>query len=596
MPVSSPSSSSRTFVAIGTGALLVLVVIVITGGFVIEAGSFRLSSRRVTTPLLIALVAWTAAALHGRSRLSDALASLTRFLERHATAAAIVLAAAAAGTGVAYGTYAASGADAAGYVSQATLIASGRISIGEPLTTQVGWPDAAWTFSPFGYRPGVAPNELVPTYASGLPLVMAAATRIGGPLAAYLVVPLFGALAVLGCHALAAALHSRTAGLVAAALMATSPIFLFQLVQPMSDVPVAALWALALLFATLRIPGAPLAAGAAAGFAVLVRPNLLPLAAVIAVAAAGWPFAAPAGRRAAVARLAAFVAGLLPAIGAQALLQWRLYGNPIASGYGALSEIYVLSNVWPNVRGYGLRLVSGEPAAIVLALASLGVMLLTRSLGPRTPAVKPLALRAAGASAVVLICYLAYGVFAEWSYLRFLLPALPPTFALVGALVAGALLKAPAPLRGLALLLLVVAVGATNVRVAAREQAFNLQQFESRYRTAGRYLESALPPEAVIVSVQESASARHYARRPILRWDLLAADLDATVAALTALGRRPVFLVEDWEAADLRRRFPASPLARLDWTPRADFGTSTRARLFDPADRSGPSPVTDRVP
>ena len=49
--------------------------------------------------------------------------------------------------------------------------------------------------------------------------------------------------------------------------------------------------------------------------------------------------------------------------------------------------------------------------------------------------------------------------------------------------------------------------------------------------------------------------------------------------------------------ADLRRRFPGSAIARLDWTPRADIGSETRVRLFDPADRGAATPPrTDRLP
>jgi len=96
--------------------------------------------------------------------------------------------------------------------------------------------------------------------------------------------------------------------------------------------------------------------------------------------------------------------------------------------------------------------------------------------------------------------------------------------------------------------------------------------------------------------VQESGSARYYAHVPIVRWDLLGADLDGTVAALRALGRHPVFLIEDWETPDFTSRFKASPMATLDWAPRADIGDETRALLFDPVDRdkSGDRPI-DRV-
>jgi hypothetical protein len=94
-----------------------------------------------------------------------------------------------------------------------------------------------------------------------------------------------------------------------------------------------------------------------------------------------------------------------------------------------------------------------------------------------------------------------------------------------------------------------------------------------------------LPQHAVIVTAQESASALYYTRRPVLRWDLLPADLDAAVDTLRRLGRHPVLLVEDWEEPAIRARFPSSAVARLDWRSRARFGTTTRVRYLDPNDR-----------
>ena len=105
-----------------------------------------------------------------------------------------------------------------------------------------------------------------------------------------------------------------------------------------------------------------------------------------------------------------------------------------------------------------------------------------------------------------------------------------------------------------------------------------------------------LPPSAVVITVQESASVHHYTHRSVVHWDFLRIDLDEAVSTLEALGRSPVLLVEDWEAPNLGARFPASHLAGLDWQPRADIGSDTRVRLFDPKDR-GRSPgdvVTDR--
>ena len=130
-----------------------------------------------------------------------------------------------------------------------------------------------------------------------------------------------------------------------------------------------------------------------------------------------------------------------------------------------------------------------------------------------------------------------------------------------------------------------VKTGSLNVARAQSEQAFNMRRYDARYRAAGRYMQAALPANTVIVTVQESGSARYYSGLPILRWDQIDIDLDGALAALRAVGRHPVLLVEDWEASSLASKFPRSPVARADWTPRAEFGDDTHVFLYDPADR-----------
>ena len=71
-------------------------------------------------------------------------------------------------------------------------------------------------------------------------------------------------------------------GAVAALLLSASPTFLYQVVQPMSDVPAAACWLAALLLAARASPTRAAASGAVASLAILIRPNLAPLAGLIA--------------------------------------------------------------------------------------------------------------------------------------------------------------------------------------------------------------------------------------------------------------------------------------------------------------------------
>jgi hypothetical protein len=589
----------RLLVAAGTCALLLLLIVITTGGVTIRAGPLYFAAHNWRGPLLVALVAFAAAAFSGRVAFTDALSSTWRFVDAHALSLAIVIAAATAGAGVACGTYSASSSDASGYISEAQLLSAARITADEPLAREMAWPNATWAFAPLGYRPGGAVGELVPTYPAGLPLAIAPVRLVAGELAAYLVVPLLGAIAVLCTYALGARLHSRPAGVAAAALLATSPVFLFQLVQPMSDVAVTAWWALAFLFALSPVPGSPLAAGAVAGLAVLTRPNLVPLAAIVALPVISWPRlrrrlddAAAAAqaldgpeRRLRPQRILAFAAGITPALGALALMQWRLYGNPLTSGYGSAGELFATSNIAPNLVAYGTRILHGEGAALGVAAFALAILIARRARGKEPQPLERALTLATPAAAIVVASYLAYAVFAEWSYLRFLLPAFPLLFVVIGALLVKASLRLPLSIRGVVFVATLTLACSLNIVRAEQEQAFNLRRYESRYRLAGRYLDAALPREAVIVAVQESGSARYYVDVPILRWDQLDVDLDTALASMRAIGRHPVLLVEDWEAPDLRKKFPSSANARLDWPARAEFGDETRVRLFDPVDR-----------
>ena len=575
-----------------------LAIVLITGGFVIQTSLFRLSSRGWHTPLFTAIAVWLAAGLLGRSVLADAMGAMAGFIERRSTAAAVVLTAAAVGVGVGFGTYAASGSDASGYVSQAELLASGHLARDEPLARDMAWSDPTWSFSPLGYRPGRVPGEVVPTYPPGLPLMMAAASLIDQESGPYLIVPILAGLAVFCTYLIGTYLHSRTAGVFAAALLCTSPIFLFQAVQPMSDVPATALWSLALVLALRRTRRCILFAGLVAGGALLTRPNLLPFTIVVAAALLlqARPFAT-ADDRPRSQRLLIFIGGMAPILAVLLLLQWRLYGNPLHSGYGGPLALFSTSNVRQNVPAYALRMLRGEAPAWCLVLIAL-VIILNR---PRNAADRRrfghLLLLASLAVAAILLCYLPYSVFADWFYLRFLLPAFPLVFTLAGASVVHAAGRLSPRVTGLFLLLVLAATCSFNVLRAEAERAFNLRDFEARYRIAGRYLQSMLPPEAVVVTVQESGSVRYYTRKPILRWDQLGTDIEAALVSVRSRGRRPMLLLEDWETADFQSRFTGSSLARLDWQPRADFGDITRVRLFDPADRTDPArrPITDRL-
>lgn len=606
-------------IGVGTGALMLATVVAITGGFVIDAGPLYVSAHRFVLPLVIAVAAYALAIGQGPTSLIAGDVALSAFIQRHALAIVIVLAAATAGVGIGFGTYVSAASDPSAYLSQARLITNGNLVVPVPLASQVSWPEPEWTFAPLGYRPGVHAAEIVPTYPPGLPLLMAVALLVAGENGPFLIGPFFAVLTVLGTYALAAHLHSRTAGVIAAALMASSPLMLSQVVQSMSDIPATALWTLALLAA---MSGRPFVAGAVSGLAIAVRPSLLPLAGVVALLLAVWSERSMTSFRAACAAVVKFALATVPAVAALAWIQWSLYGDPRASGHGTFAELFSVANVLPNIRAYAMRVLTGETPALALIAASIVAFVVGRGIpaGPQSPPgpdskSRPAAATAAASATAaapslassiclavlvaipVLGCYLAYGVFPDWAYLRFLLPIWPAALAAAGSIVTNATLRLPATARTQILFLALTAVCARNVVTAAHEGTFTLWIDASRYGTAGRYLDAVLPDNAVIVTAQHSGSASYYTGHPILRWDSLHIGLDEAIGELVTRGRSPVIVVEEWEVAALRQKFPASVHARLDWAPRADFGSTTRVRLFDPADRERPTGrPADRLP
>jgi hypothetical protein len=572
---------------------MVAVVIAITGGFVVDAAPLYLSAHRLLPPLVVAAAAYLLAFLQGHASIVAADAALSEFVHRHALAIAIVLAAVAAGVGIAFGTYVVAAADPSAYISQAHLITKGDLVVPVPLASHVSWPRSEWSFAPLGYRPGPHPAEIVPTYPPGLPFIMAIALFVAGENGPFFVGPFFAALSVLGAYGLAERLHSRTAGVIAAVLMSFSPLLLSQVVQSMSDIPATGLWTLALLAA---MTGRPIVAGAVSGLAIATRPSLLPLAGVVALLLAIW---SEGGGRAAFAALIKFALAMAPAVAVLAWIQWSLYGDPRASGHGTFAEMFSFTNVVPNIRAYAMRVLTGETPALLLITTSV-VALVARRVVPaaaEAPAVVPSVCLAVLIAMPVLACYLAYGVFSDWAYLRFLLPIWPAAFAAAGAVIGNASLRLTPAIRTQFLLVVLTLVSASNVMTATHEGSFTLWADASRYGTAGRYLDAVLPENAVIVASQHSGSASYYTSRPVVRWDSLDVGFDVALDDLARLGRLPVIVVEDWEEPLLRQKFPASTFARLDWPARADFGRTTHVRFFDPTDRERPAGrPADRLP
>jgi hypothetical protein len=336
---------------------------------------------------------------------------------------ALLVAAATLATGLTWATTAASGADAHGYVSQADGWLKRQIAIDQSWAADAPWPMARWTLTPLGYRPSNVEGrawELVPSYAPGLPLLMAAAKAIGRQEALFWVVPLSGAILVLATFGITRRLVTPGAGLMAAWLVATSPAVLFMLMLPMSDVPAAAAWAVA-VYGVLdgRIRWAAVA-GAAAGIAIAIRPNLAPAAAVLGA----WSLARigraerTSRRRTAITAALALAPGVACGALIVAAVNQSLNGSPFVSGYGSMDGWFSARFFWPNVSRYGTWLIETQtPLAVFGAVA---LLLPTRRLWP-TLTERSALVAAAAFTALIWVSYLFYQPFDAWWYLRFLL-------------------------------------------------------------------------------------------------------------------------------------------------------------------------------
>jgi hypothetical protein len=390
--------------------------------------------------------------------------------------------------------------------------------------------------------------------------------------------PLAGGLLVWLTFLLGRRLFGSFAGFAGAVLVATSPVFLFQLVWPMADITAAVLWTLALLLLLRPRPGT-LVAGLVVSLAILVRPNLVPAAGVLAVWAASRGGGRGSWSPAALQPVLLFVAGMLPGIVGTALLNAHLYGSPLQSGYGSLASLYSPAFVLPNLSNYGGWLVEKHTPIVLLALLPLAW---PRAASWRRPEARLRAMLAA-LTAVFWLSYLFYYVFEAWWFLRFLLPTWPVMMVLAAAALErfGRRLLGSFALPVVALV--VVALGARGF-LLDREGILGLFIGEHRYVAVAKYVAEHTEPGAVILSMQHSGSLRYYGSRLTLRYDMIPPEwLDRALAFLQETGRRPYLVLEDWEHELFQQRFAGhSTLAALDFPPMAELPRPVNIRLYDP--------------
>ena len=508
----------------------------------------------------------------------------------HGLAVALIAAASLAAS-VRWGSFVAGGSDSYCYVAQAQRWAdvirhpmSERLQVVEPLALEAPWPDAPLTFAPVGHTPSrTMPGAIAPICPPGLSMAMAPFVLGAGPSAAFAAVPLFGALLVVATYVVGGRFGTRI-GVAAAVLVAASPIFLYQVVQPMSDVPAAALWMSAVALATGTGRRHAILAGIATSAAILVRPNLLPLGLAIGVFLLLRP--ERTGRQRMMAATQYALSSAIGCLGV-AIIHWLFFGSPFASGYGSFDALFSIDNVGANARRYLAWLWNTHTPAI--AMAVLAPLLLPGAL-------TTLLLVLIG---INLALYLPYAVFEDWWYLRFLLPTVPLMLILVVAVIdAGCRRLIRVGDTRLVLAIAVALLSVVFVQEARDRLAFRLQRLESRFGRAGTYVSERLPPNALVFTTWHSGSVRFYAGRKTVVWDVLPPDwLDRALDFVRAGGYEPFFLFDGQEERLFRERFRSSSSGALDWPPAADI--LGQVKIYRPRDRDayrrGVAPPTEYV-
>jgi hypothetical protein len=531
----------------------IAVVLAVSGGFRTTVGGFRISARSPLAASIAALfagAAWFALARRDRAIAAD-LEAAWRAIERNASRLIGVVALIAAIVASTFATRSAAGADASGYLSEATMFAKGAQFHFEPLAIELADLEG-WLATPLGWRPSKVLALQAPTYPPGLPLLMALPHAVAGINGATAVVIASTTIAVWATGMIA----GGSAGIVAAILIAFSPVFLYQSLQPMSDVPVTAAWMACFLLA--RHDRRSLGAGAACAIAIVIRPNLAPLAMV--------PFFI-------VPRRLAFALPVLTAGAFVAFMQWLWYGSPLQSGYGSAGELFSMSNITPNAGRYFNWLIATAP---VMFLALFGFARLRRDGDARTLGIFAL---------LVIASYLVYAVFDHWSYLRFLLPAMA-VFAIFAAIeIVAWVQRWPVAARFPIFLVLLLGVVAHSLFVARTLDTFMLRDQLRRIEQTAQFVNQTSPADAVLIAGEQSGSMRYYTGRPILRWE--AATPEQLSGAITTLAPRPLYVVLDaWENETFLAKFKDVPAVALDWPPVSDAGTSHRTRVWNLADRA----------
>lgn len=528
-------------VVLATSLLLILAL----GGIDYRWGVIHVRLHDWVRPLVLFALALTARAWLARGVAAQPRRAGRRAWSAHvATRSLLALLLAVAAVYAHYHVRVAGGLDSYGYVSAASLLASGTLTEQQKLVSLLPFKGASTAAAPFGYVPGPDGHTSSPRFPLGLPAVMALFMIFGpnGPFFAPLVMAyatMFLAF-LLGSEpdgwphigggpqmwGWPAGQRDIAGGLFAAALVAVDPLMVHYGTQPMSDVP-ATFWLAAAVWLRLRRQEWPLVAGLCAGMAFLTRPALLVAVVVLGLVTLN---------RRSSRHTIVFGAVIAAFVGLQMALNAELYGSVSMSGYGPASYMFELSaaRVRANVLNFAKWLTYSHTVLIWLLWPAALAILRQRTWAWQISAV------AAAAAAP----YLFYLVFDDWESSRFLLPAIVLVLILSSRALS-VVLASTSAWRGLALLLIAVTCAGASHRFLQREGSYGFGGSEAKFPLAGEWISTHTSERAVVLAGLHSGSIKFYGRRETIRWDQIPPDkLEPTLQSLVAAGYEPYLALD----------------------------------------------------
>jgi hypothetical protein len=441
---------------------------------------------------------------------------------------------------------AAGGADSSGYLNAARMFSEGRVAM--PVREVAGITAEEFgqaVFTPLAFKNTVRPGEITTLTAIGMPLLYAlAATIMPLSMAVPVVILANVVLGIVFTRLIAEAFGlSRRWAWVAAGILGLSPLYLFMGLQAMSD-GASLTWVTVAVYSAWSSrtrPGYAWLAGIATAMAVLIRPsNFLCVVPVLVCLVGSW-------------RTVLFWAlGGVPGALIQLWHSWRVWGNPLVTGYGNVGDAFGVEFVPLSLASYATWLPAVLTPVVVLGLG----MPFMRSV--------PMRVR------LVLVTWVAvfggfYAIFRHthetWWYLRFILPVFP-------ALIVSALLMlrrivarwkwpalSPQQRRGFAQLGAIFLLGFLLLGVRGFLVFFWLRG-DRAFERAAVWLKENVPADSTVIAAHGGGSVVYYTDLPVILFYQEVVRESPRFAEALAAGGKPVYaMVFHFEAPNGRPDF-----------------------------------------